>query len=329
MDDKRDVFNEQMNEWVSRQGLWFQLRHAADGQSIISRLARLGLRLLILLIICALIFWVYLVRRVGKPDFKEGVRASIEETLRGSKCVVGSIRKDRDIATISHIEMEGTDKSFFHHVNASILRLNMKLTDGFVGVWNGGGISIDRLDVDLKGGASSDAAAAEAYQALFAEHGSFKFDWLEVQKTNLVWGYSSNNRGAIWGSRMTASRDEDTWKLEFKGGTFSQNWLRHYEIGKMIVVCDRQGVHIQEAELLADGGSLTFQVEVGAGGQPEASGSVVINSMPMKSLLPFRFSEWVEGRISGKGTVSGSTNSQEGIALDLHLSIVRLGLQGR
>jgi hypothetical protein len=321
MDDKRAVFNEQMNEWVSRQGLWFQLRHAADGQSIVSRLARLGLRLIILLVLCALIFWVYLVRRVGKDEFKEDVRASIEETLRGKECAVGSIRRDRNIATISHIEMEGTDKSFFHQLSAGMLRLNMKLTDGFVGVWNGGGVSINRLDISLKSGASTDSSAAEAYQAIFAEHQSFEFEWLEVQKTSLSWGYSSNNRGAIRDSHMTAARDGDGWRLEFKGGTFSQNWIRHYEIGKMTVVCDDLGVHIKEAELLADGGSLTFQVEVGAGGQPEALGSVVINSMPMKSLLPYRFSEWVEGRISGKGTVSGSTNSQKGIALDLKLSL--------
>lgn len=321
MDDKRAVFNEQMNEWVSRQGIWFQLRHAADGQSIASRLARIGLRLIILFILCGLVFWVYLVRRVGKEEFVEDVRASIEEALRGRECVVGSIRKNRNIATISRIEMEGTDESFFHQLNASRLRLNMKLTDGFVGVWNGGGVLIDRLDINLKSGASSDSVAAEAYQALFAEHGSFKFEWLEVQKTSLSWGYSANNRGAIRDSYMTAARDGDGWRLEFKGGTFSQNWMRQYEIGKMTVVCDNLGVHIKEAELLADGGSLTFQVEVGAGGQPEALGSVVINSMPMNGLLPSRYSEWIEGRISGKGTVSGSTNSQEGIALDLKLSL--------
>ena len=116
MEDKRAVFNEQMNEWVSRQGLWFQLRHAADGQSIVSRLARLGLRLMILLVICALVFWVYLIRRVEKGEFKADVRASIEETLRGKDCVVGSIRKDRNIATISHIEMEGNYYSFFEYL---------------------------------------------------------------------------------------------------------------------------------------------------------------------------------------------------------------------
>lgn len=321
MDDKRAVFNEQMNEWVSRQGLWFQLRHAADGQSLASKLARVGLRLIILLVIVALLFWVYLVRRVGKPEFRAGIRASIEETLHGRECVVGSIRKERDITTISNIQMEGTDESFFHHLDIGRLRLNMKLTDGLFGMWNGGGILIDRLDLDLKGGARSDSAASEAYQSLFTEHRSFEFEWVEAQKTNLSWGYSSNNRGAIRDSHMTAARDGDTWKLEFKGGTFSQNWIRHFEIAKMTVVCDDLGVHIKEAELLADGGSLTFQVNIGEGGQPEALGSVVISSMPMSALLPYRFSEWVEGRISGEGTISGSTNSQEGISLDLDLSL--------
>lgn len=321
MDDKRAAFNEQMNEWVSRQGLWFQLRHAADGQSLVSKLARIGLRLVMLLLVCSVVFWVYLIKRVEKPAFRENIRERVEKTLKGTECKVGGIKKDRDIATVSYVEIKGTDESFFHSLKARLIRLNMKLTDGLYGVWHGGGVSADRLDIDLKAGASDDTAAAQAYQALFAEHKTFDFEWLDVQKTSLSWGYSANNRGFIRDSQMTAARDGDAWRLEFKGGTLSQNWLRNLEIKKLVVICNEQGVRVKEAQLLSGTGSLSFKLSMGEGGQPEALGSVVIDSMPMQALLPYSYSEWIEGEVSGKGSISGSTNSQEGIVLDLDLTL--------
>ncbi len=81
-EEKRARFNELMNEWVSRQGLWFQLRHAADGQTFMARMARLGLRLVLLLVVVAVAFWIYLVKRVESAGFRESLQASVESTLR-------------------------------------------------------------------------------------------------------------------------------------------------------------------------------------------------------------------------------------------------------
>ncbi|NWK56094.1 hypothetical protein HW115_10775 [Verrucomicrobiaceae bacterium N1E253] len=321
IDDKRAAFNEQMNEWVSRQGLWFQLRHAADGQTAMSRLARLGLRLIIVLLVASLVFWIYLIRRIGNADFQEGVRAGIETRLHGKDCKIGSIRKDRDIASISMVSIEGTDDSFYHSLRARLVRMNMKLTDGLIGKWNGGGLFVERLDIDLKGGGANDEEAAKAYAALFDGYGQFQFDWLEVNKTNLSWGYSANNKGHIRESRMTAARDEDSWTLEFRGGTFSQNWLSQLTIEKLVVRCDASGVHLKEGVLTSGKGKLRFKLDMGEGGQPEAEGSLVLESMPVKSLLPASYAEWMEGNVSGKGTIGGSTNSQEGIVLNLALSL--------
>lgn len=321
MDDKRAAFNEQMNDWVSRQGLWFQLRHAADGQSLLSRLARVGLRLLLLLMVGAFVFWIYLVKRVEKGDFRQNIQDRVEASLKGAECKVGSIRKDREVLSLSYLNVEGTDESFFHAMRARLIRMNMKLTDGLFGVWHGGGVTVDHLELDLKAGARDDLVAANAYQSLFTKHKKFDFEWLDVHNTTLRWGYSNHNRGAIRDSRMTASREGDAWRMEFRGGTLSQNWLRNLEIERLVVICDSQGVRIQEARLHSGRGSLSFKVKMGEGGQPEASGTMVLDSMPMTALLPARYSEWIEGEISGKGTVSGSTNSQEGIVLNLDLSL--------
>ncbi|MCP5535625.1 MAG: hypothetical protein H7A51_05240 [Akkermansiaceae bacterium] len=320
-EERRAAFNEQMNEWVSRQGLWFQLRHAADGQTIMARMARVALRLALLVVFAALIFWIYLVKRVESDGFRERIQTSIEQSLKGADCELGVIRKERDVASISSIEMKGTARSFFHSLKIRQARLNMELTDGLFGQWNGGGISVDVLDMFVKAGASDNAGAAASYSSLFDDHGSFSYEWIEADKANIRWGYSENNRGSIKGSHMSAAREGTGWRMEFKGGTFSQNWINDLQIVKMVVICDKAGVHFKEAELHSGGGTLSFKLNMGSGGQPQASGIVTLKSMPVKTLLPTRYHDLVEGVISGKGTVSGSTNSQEGIVMDIDLSL--------
>ncbi len=197
----------------------------------------------------------------------------------------------------------------------------MGLTDGFIGKWNAGGVSIGYLDIFVKAGDSDDAAAAKAFGSLFVEHPGFSYEWIESGSTDIRWGYSGNNRGSINGSQMSASRADDGWRIVFKGGTFSQNWLRDLEIKEMVVLCDKNGVRVKKAELLSGGGSLSFQAGMGSGGQPQVTGTVVLDSMPVKALVPARFHDWIGGAVSGKGEISGSTNSQEGIVMDVDLSL--------
>ncbi len=320
-EEKRARFNELMNEWVSRQGLWFQLRHAADGQTILARLARLGLRVALLLVVVALVFWIYLVRRVGSEGFRDSLQASIESTLCGSACELGALHKERSAVSIASISVEGTEKSFFHTLKARQVSLKMGLTDGWVGKWDGGGISIDHLEAFVKAGDGDDTVASDAFNSLFVEHPGFSYEWIESDNTDIRWGYSENNQGSIKGSQMSADRVGSGWRLVFKGGTFSQNWLRDLKIKNMVVLCDQQGVHIKEAELLSGAGSLSFQVDFGSGGQPQAVGVMTLDSMPVKAMLPARFHDWIGGKVSGKGEISGSTNSQEGIVMDIDLSL--------
>lgn len=120
---------------------------------------------------------------------------------------------------------------------------------------------------------------------------------------------------------MSAAKEGDGWRLEFTGGTFSQNWLHGLKIDKLIVICDKNGVQIKEGEFHSGGGTLSVKLNMGSGGQPQASGIITMKSMPMKTILPNRYHDWIEGTISGKGTVTGSTNSQEGIVMDIDLSL--------
>ncbi|BDS05537.1 hypothetical protein NT6N_05770 [Oceaniferula spumae] len=321
-EEKREAFNEQMNAWVSRQGLWFQLRHAADGQTIVGRAMRLLSRLAILLVIAALGLWFYLSKRAESDGLRENIRLSLEDTLRAKETDLGGLRKKRGELTIAYAKIEGGEDSFFHQLEARTIRTSMALTDGLIGTWDGKGVFIDRLDINLKAGGNDDTSAAKSFESLFPEQEGFKFERFESNSANLTWGYSAQNRGSIQNSHLTAAREDDGWRLEFRGGTFGQNWLSHLMINKMVVLCTPKGVIIKEAEMTSDDGTglVSFSAEIGSGGQPAISGQLELKSMPVSSLLTPAYLDTVDGTISGVGKISGSTNSQEGVVLDIDFS---------
>ena len=320
-EEKRAAFNEQMNQWVSRQGLWFQLRHAADGQTVAARLVRVFIRLFILLAICCLLLWAYLVNRVESNVFNDEIRVAIEHSLKADNCEVEQITKLRDNITIASVAADGGDESFFHKAEARLIRLNMHIINGLIGKWNAGSINISQLDLEVKAGERDDAAAAKSFSALFQKYEDFEFERILVEKANIEWGYSTTNRGAISNSLMSVVRDGEAWNIELEGGTFSQNWLRNLEIKKMTVICDKQGVHIKNATLALGSGIIEFSLGMGSGGQPDVNGELTMTSMPLNGMLPEQYADWLNGSISGKGTISGSTNSQEGVVFEIDLSI--------
>ncbi len=318
-EEKRALFNEQMNQWVSRQGLWFQLRHAADGQTLISRILGILMRCVVFLVIAAIGFLIYLIKRVDSDGFRENIRVAVEDTFKSQECKVGVFRRDRQVANLGYVKMKGGDASFFHDLEARGIRMNMKLTDGLFGSWDGQSLIMHQLDAVIKSGGSDDADAATSFAALFVEQEEFEFERIECKDTTISWGYSEYHRGSIKGSYLTAGREGNGWRLEFKGGTFSQNWFRNLAIKKMVIHCHPQGFSIQEAELVAGDGRITFRASMGSGSQPSVKGTIQMESIPMESLLSQSFAKWIQGTISGKGLISGSINSQEGILLDLDL----------
>ena len=316
-EEKRAAFNEQMGAWVSRQGIWFQLRHAVEGQSLWIRLVRVFIRFFVLFVILAFLVWLYLVKRIETEGFRLSVQNALQEKLAGDACEVGAIQKSRKTITIDSIESGGTEGSFFHQLSARKIRLNMGITDGLLGEWDMGIVGIDYLDMELKAGERDDVRAAESYGALFVEGESFNFERIAIDQINVGWGYSAANRGSISGSSMTLAKQGDSLRMEFRGGTFSQNWVKNMEIERLLVLCDREGVSIEEAVLRSGEGLLTFSLRIGLGAQPEISGTVQIDSMPLKAILPPRYEEWLHGSISGRGEIGGSTNSQDGVVLDV------------
>jgi hypothetical protein len=135
-----------------------------------------------------------------------------------------------------------------------------------------------------------------------------------VLNMSMRWGYTERSRGSISGSKMKAIPYQDGWKLSFREGTLSQNWLKNLQIEKLDVVISKKGIRFEEASFSKDGGTLVLEnFELTAGQRPRVSGNMTLKNMNISSMLPVVARPYVEGKISGDFTVDGSTNTSEGV----------------
>lgn len=316
--ERLNAFQVRMSSWVAGQGLFFQLRYAAAVQgaqsTIFGAFMRLLTRLSILMAVLLVGFWIFLAKRVDFGWFRKDLGEKISMALGADSAVVGSVERERGYASLQRVSLEGGERSFFYDAEIRQLRTRMGLLDGVMRGWNGESVTIKELELSLKSGADSDEAAAAAYGSLFKNAENFDFEVIEVEKATITWGYSEMHRGSIQGANLKVNRRHGGgWTLVFKGGFFTQNWLRRMSIERIEVVATEESLEIVEMKLSKDGGRLDLAGKLTRGGaRPEFEGTGRMTSMPIWSMVGADFREFVDGEISGDMKFGGSTNTLEG-----------------
>jgi hypothetical protein len=313
-------FNERLSQWVANQGFWFQVRYSMSGTGVRGRamfhLLRMGFRLLVFLVVVAIGVWIYLVKRPDSAVFQERFREQIKQALGAEDLDMGLDRQQGQLE-INRLGAESGNGSFFSAMEARNIRCKMSLVDGLLGVWDPGVISIARLDMDLRAGTDDAESAARLSEVVFRRSEKVKINAFEVAEASLRWGFSERAQGSIEGSLMRAQRVDSGWRLTFRDGEFSQNWLKNLQIVEMIVLCEPSGLLFEKAVFRQKEGSVDFGgLRVISGERPTLSGVVKIRNLNLDGILPLSARSFVEGSISGDFKVSGSTNSAEGVGLE-------------
>ena len=331
---KFDEFQARMSHWVTSQGLVFQLMHgrAMQGASstIFGWMARMGLRIMILFLVGCLIFLFYLIARPSSDRFNARVEEALQDTMGGVMTVpLGPTTREDGYLELSSLDMEGGEDSFFDQVRVRNAKTRMGLLAWWrvslrwpiplemVRDWDGEEVVIESLDLSVKSG-SEDADGARIYQAIFNKGEKFSFDRVEVLNASLSWGYSEVTAGRIENSRLSAQRKGEGWSVVFKGGTFSQNWLKDLEIDKMECELTREGFEITEGRLRGKQGVgvLTLNAKVtGPVTGPQVSGSGTMQGIPFDSYLEDEVRLFVGGRLSGSFNLGGSPYISSGISM--------------
>jgi hypothetical protein len=319
--EQTDNFNERLSQWVSNQGFWFQVRYSMSGSGMKGRamfhLLRMAARLLVFLILVAVGFWIYLMKRPGTEQFFSGIRGDLQSALSASELEIRGIQHIQGQLEMGRLAAQGGEATFFDSMEARNIRVKMGLLDNLVGVWQTGNIAIARLDVDLRAGTNDPQSAANLAATVFRKSLDVQANSFEVADATLRWGYSERTQGAIESSNLKMLRTGTGWRLSFTGGTFSQNWLRQLEIVNLVVIAEKGGLVFERAELRTDTGTVEFPgVRVLGGERPEVDGIVKIRSLALERIIPPALRNFVEGSISGDFKVSGSTNSSDGIGFE-------------
>ena len=311
-------FNERLSQWVESQGFWFQVRYSLASSGVkgqvLAHLLRLGFRMLVFLIIGAVGIGVYLLKRTDTGPFSRALRGDLKTGLAASALEMRGNKRTQGQLEINRLAVEGGPETFFTTIGARSIRCKMGLLDGLVDIWKPGVISIARLEMELRAGADDSESAGKMAQSVFRKSTVFDAQAFEVADATVRWGYSARTAGAIESSALKMQRTETGWRMNFKGGSFHQNWLHKLDIVNLVVTCDPAGLVFEKAEFKQNQGTVNFTgLRLIGGERPQVRGTAQIRHLNLEDILPQALANFVEGSISGDFQVFGSTNSADGI----------------
>lgn len=314
-------FHGRLSQWVSSQGFWFQLRYSLSGGGSKGALTfhffRLAARLAIFAVVVTAGVWVFLVRQTGTDAYANALNATLKKRLGAEEIELKGFDRQQGEFSISRAVMKGSENTFFTGMELRNLKCQMGLLDAFREEWDPGLISISRANLGLRAGSDSLKSAEAMADVYFQDTGRIKLTSLVVNDISIDWGYSERNRGNIRGSKMRAQRIPEGWRLRFRGGTFTQNWLKRLEIQELDVVFGRQGMVFEKAVFRKNQGYITFDnLKVKSGERPEVSGTMNLRKVDVSAFVPIGVRSFVEGTISGEFKVFGSTNSVDGVGFE-------------
>ena len=329
-------FNERLAQWVANQGFWFQLRYSMAGggaSTLMYHVLRLLLKVLVFLIVVAGLLLFFLFRRTDQESFQTNLKDSIVSGFQCESGLLKSFNRSQNRASIRYLTLQGGPNTYIDQCEASGISFRMGLLDGLFGTWDANQISVDRLSLNIKAGAETEQEAQALGKALTKRFDSLRFQALECQNARIAWGYSLRTMGSISQSRMMVIREQNGWRIRFTGGTFQQNWLKNLHIEEMVLVCTDQSIIVEKgvfsvkrptSELESDRthGKVQFEdVKITGGLRPAFSGSVIFENLPLKELLQDTYKYYLEGSISGRLRMQGSTNSTDGVTFAGRVSL--------
>jgi hypothetical protein len=311
-------FNERLSQWVASQGFWFQVRYSMSGSGVkgnaLFQLLSMGFKLMIFLVVAAVGVWIYLVNRVDRPGYLEAIQNSIESGLSGSESQLKAFSQSQGQLSIGRFACQGGDNTFFSSMEARDIRCKMGILDGLRGPWDPETITLSRLDMELRAGADDAEVAHKISDAIFKKIPNILLRTIEVSDASLHWGYSEKTQGSIDDSSLKILRNDGSIKMVFRGGTFSQNWLKKLDIVNLIVACDPEGITFEKAEFRKGSATVNLTgMKIAGGERPNVQGMAKIRNLSLENILPSVFRNFVEGSFSGDFEVSGSTNTTEGV----------------
>ena len=319
--ERAQNFQDRLNQWIASQGFWFQLKYSMSGKGMAGSTAfhvlQLFFRLLVFVVLIGVGGMFYLFNRTDGEPYRKKMEEAVLADLNSKEGQLQGLRQAQGKLSIAKFSAVGKDDAFFRDMDVRSIGAKMAVWNGLVGNWETGVMTIGRLDIDLRAGTTDAALAKNLGQVLFRNRPKLDIAGFDSEETTVSWGYSPVTSGMIEKSHMRAMRSANGWRLVFRSGKFSQNWIKGLDIEEVVVVCHPDGVTVEKALFRKNGGTLDMSgLRITGAEKPVVTGTARFRNLPMEVILPPLAGTMIEGAISGDFRVSGSTNSVEGIAFE-------------
>lgn len=318
--DRAQSFNDRLNQWVASQGFWFQLKYSMSGKGTTGsggyHLLQLTFRILVFLLVVSALGIVYLVKQTDTKAFSESLERALSEELGAKEGGLTGFQRQQGKLSINKFAAIGRDDAFFTDFSARNIGCKMGIFDTVRKPWKTGAVTISELNINLRAGAADASQAENLGKALFKERPGIEITAIDIEDASVTWGFSESAKGAIEHSQLKIRRSGSGWWMQFKRGTFSQNWLKGLEIEEITLVCNGSGVTVDKALFKKGPGRLDLSgMTIRGAEMPAVEATAKMKNLPIDGMLPAVADHLLEGTISGALKLSGSTNSREGISI--------------
>lgn len=319
-----DEYQKRVADWIAKQGIFFQLRHAGTmgGGSVIKQLGALFLRVMVVLLLCLGVAFFALNHYFGGDDYRGEVTAALGEVLGASSIEAKKFERARGVSTFQDLVIEGGEESFFYQAEINRLAAASSFLTGLTSKWTPEQVRMKSAYFELKAGGDQEKME-NSFASIIASMSEGNLESIEIDELSCEWGYSKITHGRLEKAKFRASRDQGVWKISLEGGRFSQNWLKNLDIKEAKLVCDSDGIRVEKLLLSKNGGEMQLAGSImGPAARPKFDLKGSFQSLPILSLvrLPgIDVREFMSGSISGGLKISGSTDYRIVMEADVEL----------
>ena len=318
--ERAQSFNDRLNQWVASQGFWFQLKYSMSGRGLTGskgyHFLQLAFRILIFLVILGVGGMIYLDKSTDTEAFSDKLEHSLVAEIKAKEGKLEGFQRQQGKLFITRFAAIGKQDAFYTDLNAKDISCRMGILDSVRKPWKTGGVNISELHINLRAGASDAVQAGRLGDMLFKDRTDVEVSVIDVEDATVTWGYSESTYGGISNSQLKIRRAGAGWWMQFRRGTFSQNWLKGLEIDEVTINCQPDGIKVEKALFRKDGGTVDLSgMTIDGAERPEVDAIAKLKNVPIDGMLPVNADQLLQGTISGQLRWSGSTNSQEGIAM--------------
>lgn len=300
-------------DWMARQGLFFQLRHAGivGSNSVARQIGGFLIRLLIFGIAILALGYFLTLRYFSSEGYGETVTKGIEKTMSLESIEADGFYRKRGSGGFRSLEMKGSEDTFFFNAKVDDFVAPFEFWTGINSAWNPTELRMSEAEVELKAG-GDDGEMDTAFEVILRSMEGNGVRRVIVDSLNCDWGYSKLTYGRIEGARLVADLEGGVWKVGLTGGKFQQNWLEDFQIVKASLIVSSTGIEVEELSLKLGKGSLKLAGKVvGPTRKPDVQLSGDFKHLAIGDLLKLQgiqVRDFLSGNISGTLKISGSTD---------------------